>query len=74
MSQNGKFNITRRDALKGGSALGALALAGNALSLPFATKAVAKETPAKPNEKNCLVGMYRKLWFSLSASYARGRR
>ncbi len=39
MSQNGKFNITRRDALKGGSALGALALAGNALSLPFATKA-----------------------------------
>ncbi|EVU18918.1 tat (twin-arginine translocation) pathway signal sequence domain protein, partial [Vibrio parahaemolyticus V-223/04] len=51
MSQNGKFNITRRDALKGGSALGALALAGNALSLPFATKAVAKETPAKPNEK-----------------------
>lgn len=27
MSQNGKFNITRRDALKGGSALGALALA-----------------------------------------------
>ncbi|HEQ3534862.1 TPA: dimethyl sulfoxide reductase subunit A [Vibrio parahaemolyticus] len=51
MSQNGKFNITRRNALKGGSALGALALAGNALSLPFATKAVAKETPAKPNKK-----------------------
>lgn len=37
MSQNGKFNMTRRDALKGGSALGALALVGGTISLPFST-------------------------------------
>ncbi len=43
MSQNGKFNITRRDALKGGSALGALALAGNALSLRSQPKRLPKK-------------------------------
>lgn len=51
MSQNGKFNMTRRDALKGGSALGALALVGGTISLPFSTQAVAKETPAAADEK-----------------------
>jgi len=51
MSSNDHKGVSRREVLKAGSALGTLAIAGNAISLPFTKSAVAKETPAKPNEK-----------------------
>lgn len=51
MSNNDHSGVSRRCVLKGGTALGALALAGNAISLPFTKNAVAKETPAKADEK-----------------------
>lgn len=48
---NGAFAVTRRSFVKGSSALGALAVASTGLTLPFSKKAIAKETPAKSDEK-----------------------
>lgn len=51
MATEDKFTLSRRTLLKGSGALGTLALASNAISLPFSTKAEAKPTPAKQDEK-----------------------
>ncbi|MBD1577810.1 MULTISPECIES: DmsA/YnfE/YnfF family dimethyl sulfoxide reductase [Vibrio] len=48
---NEAFAVTRRGFVKGGSALGALAVATSGLTLPFSKKALAIETPAKADEK-----------------------
>lgn len=51
MSIKHHFSMTRRNVLKGGSAIGALALAGGSIPLPFTRIANAKETPPKADEK-----------------------
>ncbi|MFH0257981.1 DmsA/YnfE/YnfF family dimethyl sulfoxide reductase [Vibrio rumoiensis] len=50
-NKNDAFAVTRRGFVKGSAALGALATVTSGLTLPFSKKALAIETPAKPDEK-----------------------
>lgn len=50
-NNNDAFEVTRRGFVKGSAALGALATVTSGLTLPFSKKAVAKETPAKTDER-----------------------
>lgn len=51
-NKNDAFAVTRRGFVKGSAALGALATVTSGLTLPFSKKALAIETPAKPDEKS----------------------